>query len=124
MERAESGTEPTIGPPVCKREKGGRTWVAQMVDLDRTLVIFDFDGVMTDNTVTVNGDGIEAVTCHRGDGWGIARLREKDIPMMVLSTETNNVVEARCNKLRIPCHQGVGDKISYLKHYLNIHVLL
>jgi len=83
------------------------------------LVIFDFDGVMTDNTVTVNGDGIEAVTCHRGDGWGIARLREKDILMMVLSTETNNVVEARCNKLRIPCHQGVGDKVSYLKHYLS-----
>ena len=36
------------------------------------LVVFDFDGVMTDNTVVVSDDSGEAVVCHRGDGWGIA----------------------------------------------------
>lgn len=85
------------------------------------LVVFDFDGVMTDNTVIVGYDGAEAVICHRGDGWGIARLREIGIPMLVLSTESNPVVAARCAKLQIPCHQGVGDKVAYLTHYLHEH---
>jgi YrbI family 3-deoxy-D-manno-octulosonate 8-phosphate phosphatase len=82
------------------------------------LVVFDFDGVMTDNTVTVTDTGGEAVRCHRGDGWGIARLREAGIAMMVLSTEANPVVAARCAKLGLPCHQGVGDKAAHLVTFL------
>lgn len=82
------------------------------------LVVFDFDGVMTDNTVDVDQGGGESVRCHRGDGWGIARLRDRGVPMMVLSTEENPVVAARCVKLKLPCHQGVGDKAEYLRRYL------
>jgi YrbI family 3-deoxy-D-manno-octulosonate 8-phosphate phosphatase len=82
------------------------------------LVVFDFDGVMTDNTVTVTDTGSEAVRCHRGDGWGIARLREAEVSMMVLSTEANPVVAARCTKLGLPCHQGVGDKAAHLATFL------
>ena len=48
---------------------------------------------MTDNRVLVQQDGTEAVWCHRGDGWGIARLKEHDVTVMVISTETNPVVE-------------------------------
>jgi YrbI family 3-deoxy-D-manno-octulosonate 8-phosphate phosphatase len=82
------------------------------------MVVFDFDGVMTDNRVMVTENGGEAVYCHRGDGWGIARLREAGIPMMVLSTENNPVVAARCAKLRLPYYQGIGDKATYLAHFL------
>lgn len=82
------------------------------------LVVFDFDGVMTDNTLIVTETGQEAVRAHRGDGWGIARLREAGMPMMVLSTETNPVVAARCEKLSVPYHQGEGDKAAYLRDYL------
>jgi YrbI family 3-deoxy-D-manno-octulosonate 8-phosphate phosphatase len=82
------------------------------------LVVFDFDGVMTDNTLVVTDSGAEAVTSHRGDGWGIARLREAGMPMLVLSTETNPVVSARCEKLGIPCEQDVGDKASFLAEHL------
>ena len=78
------------------------------------LVVFDFDGVMTDNTVTVAEDGTESVRCNRADGWGIARLRERGVQMIVLSTETNAVVEARCRKLGMPCHHGISDKAAYL----------
>jgi YrbI family 3-deoxy-D-manno-octulosonate 8-phosphate phosphatase len=85
------------------------------------LVVFDFDGVMTDNIVTVTENGDEAVRCHRGDGWGVARLREAGIPMIVLSTETNPVVAARCTKLRLPHHQGIGDKGAYLADFLREH---
>lgn len=86
-----------------------------------SLVVFDFDGVLTDNTVDVDQAGVESVRCHRGDGWGLARLREAGIPMLVLSTEENPVVAARCAKLKLPCLQGSGDKARDLEKYLQTH---
>jgi N-acylneuraminate cytidylyltransferase len=46
------------------------------------LVVLDFDGVMTDNRVWVDAEGRELVAAYRGDGWGLARLREKGIRMV------------------------------------------
>lgn len=92
--------------------------------LDRTslnqvkLLILDFDGVLTDNRVLVSQDGTEAVWCNRGDGWGIARLKEKNVEILVLSTEPNQVVRARCEKLRIECIHGCNDKLAALKKIL------
>jgi YrbI family 3-deoxy-D-manno-octulosonate 8-phosphate phosphatase len=82
------------------------------------LVVFDFDGVMTDNTVVVSEGGDEAVVCHRGDGWGMARLRDAGIPMLVLSTERHPVVAARCAKLGVPCLQAIEDKAGELARHL------
>ena len=73
------------------------------------LLVLDFDGVLTDNRVWVLEDGREAVACHRGDGLGLSRLRQRGISVVVLSTETNPVVAARCRKLGIECLQGLGD---------------
>jgi N-acylneuraminate cytidylyltransferase len=73
------------------------------------LVAFDFDGVFTDNRVHVLEDGREAVVCDRSDGHGIKMLREAGIPAFVLSTEVNPVVTARCEKLKLPVQQGLGD---------------
>ena len=78
------------------------------------LVVFDFDGVMTDNGVELNEHGDETVRCDRGDGWGIGRLRDAGVPMVVLSTEEHPVVAARCRKLKLPCVQGCGDKAACL----------
>jgi D-sedoheptulose 7-phosphate isomerase len=77
-------------------------------DLD--LVLFDFDGVMTDNRVYVSSDGVEMVACNRADGWGLDLLRPTGLKFGIVSTETNLVVGARGKKLRIPVHQGIGDK--------------
>lgn len=82
------------------------------------LVVFDFDGVMTDNTVKVFADGQEYVEVNRSDGLGIDALRNAGIPMMVLSTEKHPIVAARCEKLQLPCHQGIGNKREYLEAYL------
>jgi len=82
------------------------------------LIVFDFDGVMTDNRVLVLEDGREAVACHRGDGWGIQSLRRHGVPVLVLSTERNAVVAARCAKLGIECVHGVGDKGAVLRALL------
>lgn len=81
-------------------------------------LVFDFDGVFTDNEVLVFADGSEAVSCHRGDGWGLAALRQAGWPMLVISTEKNPVVAARCGKLGIECLQGVDDKAAALTQWL------
>ncbi|MBK8249823.1 MAG: acylneuraminate cytidylyltransferase [Gemmatimonadetes bacterium] len=86
---------------------------AQLVDVQ--LVVLDFDGVMTDNTVWVGPDGVETVRCSRADGLGLAMLRQAGIPVVVLSTETHPVVTARCRKLDIPCQQGLADKGAALR---------
>ncbi|HSB67049.1 MAG TPA: acylneuraminate cytidylyltransferase [Anaerolineales bacterium] len=82
------------------------------------LVVFDFDGVMTDDRVWVDQAGDESVAANRSDGMGIAALRQSGIPMVVLSTEPNPVVTARCRKLEIPAIQGLADKASALQHLL------
>lgn len=79
------------------------------------LLVLDFDGVLTDNRVLLDENGTEAVWCDRGDGWGIARLKEAGIPVIVLSTETNPVVSARCRKLGIEWIQGSADKLGALQ---------
>lgn len=81
-------------------------------------VIFDFDGVMTDNGVYLTQDGTEAVRCDRGDGMGIEMLRKAGVFCMVLSKEQNPVVAERCKKLQIPCIQGCDDKAPALKALL------
>ncbi len=82
------------------------------------LVVFDFDGVMTDDRVWVDQEGHESVAASRRDGLGIAMLRKAGIPMVVLSTETNPIVTARCRKLELTAIQGIGDKGSALKSLL------
>ncbi|MFQ3578185.1 MAG: HAD hydrolase family protein [Verrucomicrobiia bacterium] len=78
------------------------------------LLVFDFDGVFTDNSVLVDSNGIESVRCWRSDGLGIARLRALGLEMLVLSTEMNEVVARRCEKLRLRCEHGVEGKCARL----------
>jgi len=79
------------------------------------LVVFDFDGVFTDNTVYVAQDGTEAVRCWRGDGLGLAELKRIGIDTVIVSTETNTVVTARSRKLALRCVQGCDDKLSTVR---------
>jgi YrbI family 3-deoxy-D-manno-octulosonate 8-phosphate phosphatase len=78
------------------------------------LLVLDFDGVMTDDRVWVDAEGREMVAAHRGDGMGIALLRERGVEVVVLSREPGGVVAARCEKLKIPCYQGLEDKSGVL----------
>ncbi len=50
-------------------------------------VVFDFDGVFTDNRVIVSSSGEEFVVCDRGDGMGTSLLMVASIKMLILSTE-------------------------------------
>jgi 3-deoxy-D-manno-octulosonate 8-phosphate phosphatase (KDO 8-P phosphatase) len=79
------------------------------------LVVFDFDGVFTDNRVWVNETGEESVVCWRGDGIGLRRLDEVGVGYVIISTEPNPVVALRAEKLRAPCVHGVEDKLAVLR---------
>jgi YrbI family 3-deoxy-D-manno-octulosonate 8-phosphate phosphatase len=78
------------------------------------LIVFDFDGVMTDNRVLVMQDGTEGVLCNRSDGLGVGMLKDAGLAMLVLSKEQNPVVAARCKKLKVECIQGIDDKLARL----------
>ena len=81
-------------------------------------IIFDFDGVFTDNHVYLSQDGTEAVRCSRCDGIGVRMLKSVSDKICVLSTESNEVVSRRAQKLDIDVHQSIIDKASYLETVL------
>lgn len=86
-----------------------------------SLIVYDFDGVMTDNRVLVSEDGTESVMCNRADGLGVERIRKLGIPQLILSTETNPVVTSRATKLGLSVIQGCGDKRTTLKEHCDQH---
>lgn len=83
------------------------------------LIVSDFDGVMTDNRVLVDENGKESVYVSRADGQGIKLLNDINIKVIILSTETNRVVEKRAKKLGVGYIQGVHDKAKCLSDYCN-----
>lgn len=88
-------------------------------------IVFDFDGVFTDNKVWVDQNGIESVRCDRGDGLGFDLLRNFikannwGLNYFILSKEKNPVVSARAEKIHINCVQSMSDKADYLANYLD-----
>ncbi|MFB6956219.1 cytidylyltransferase domain-containing protein [Streptomyces sp. NPDC056309] len=84
---------------------------------DVDAVVLDFDGTQTDDRVLIDSDGREFVSVHRGDGLGIAALRDSGLTMLILSTEQNPVVAARARKLRLPVLHGIDRKDLALKQW-------
>jgi len=74
-------------------------------------LVMDFDGVLTDDKVSIDQEGRESVRCSRSDGFGLTMLREQGITQLfILSREENPVVSARGKKLKIEVFQAVMDK--------------
>lgn len=88
-------------------------------------IVFDFDGVFTDNKVQVDQDGREAVACSRADGLGIDILRAMQgrgtlhAEIFILSKEINPVVKARARKLKLECVSSIDDKLGYLENHFS-----
>ena len=95
-----TGTQSTQGIQSRQRKRGLLEKIA--------LVVFDFDGVMTDNTAWVDQTGIESVRVSRSDGMGVEMLQKAGVPMMIFSSEPNPVVAARARKLNLPVVHGIG----------------
>jgi YrbI family 3-deoxy-D-manno-octulosonate 8-phosphate phosphatase len=80
-----------------------------------SLLVLDFDGVLTDNCVLVDQQGHESVLCSREDSFGIAKLQESGFEVLVISKERNPVVGERCRKLGIECIHGCDNKLLALQ---------
>jgi len=85
------------------------------------LLVYDFDGVMTDNKVYLDQYGNEMVQVSRADGLGVSEIRKLGIQQIILSTEINPVVAARAKKLDLFCLQGVDNKAQALVDYCENH---
>ena len=91
--------------------------------LDVDALIMDFDGVHTDDSVTITQDGTESVKVSRSDGMGIKMLRQAGVPMVIVSTETNPVVTARGKKLKVEVMQGIEHKAEAVASWIKEHTL-
>ena len=81
------------------------------------LIVYDFDGVMTDNKVYIDQNGNEMVQVSRADGLGVSEIIKLGIQQIIMSTEVNPVVTQRAIKLKIPCFQGLVNKKDALVDY-------
>jgi len=78
-------------------------------------LVFDFDGVLTDNTVFLDEDGREWVRCNRSDGLAFNELQKLGVKSYIISSEKNKIVSARASKLNIPALYGVSNKADALQ---------
>lgn len=87
-------------------------------------VVFDFDGVFTNNKVWIDQDGHESVCCDRGDGLAFDLVRafkkqnKLDIEFFILSKESNPVVLTRAEKLKLDCYHDISNKLMFMGEYL------
>jgi YrbI family 3-deoxy-D-manno-octulosonate 8-phosphate phosphatase len=87
---------------------------------DIDALVFDFDGVLTNNLVHLDHHGNEWVSCSRSDGLAFDVLRKLNMPVYILSTEKNLVVSARAKKLQASVIQGVADKVKSIKDLVDM----
>ena len=88
-------------------------------------IIFDFDGVFTDNKVWSDKDGKEFIRCDRGDGLGIRILKNYinannlNVAISIISKERNRASLARARKLRLEYHGGVDNKLDFIRRRMS-----
>ena len=82
-----------------------------------SLIVYDFDGVMTDNKVYIDQNGNEMIKVNRADGLAISEIKKLGIQQIIMSTEENPVLSHRAIKLKIPCLQGIDNKKDTLLDY-------
>ena len=63
------------------------------------LMVYDFDGVMTNNKVYLDQEGRETVQVNRSDGLGVSEIKKLGIEQIIISTEKNVTVSKRASKL-------------------------
>ena len=79
----------------------------------------DFDGVLTNNKVTVNENGIESVICCRSDSLYSEMIKKNFcVDMIIISSEKNNVVKSRAKKMNLSCVHNISDKYDYINKYI------
>ena len=89
-------------------------------------LIFDFDGVFTNNSVFVDSNGIEMLKFSKLDSLGLDLFRsyllENNLQMTlaIVSKETSEIVSIRASKLKLECFQSVSDKWQFISQSLGL----
>lgn len=90
-------------------------------------IVFDFDGVFTDNNVYLNADGQEFVQCSRSDGLAIDLLRcfssenNWQLDFYILTKERSPIAQARAAKMKSEAIIGVDCKSEYIANRLSLN---
>lgn len=84
-----------------------------------TTFIFDVDGVLTDGTVLVLENGLQARRMNIKDGYALQLAVKKGYRLLVISGAAASPVVDRLNKLGITdIHMGVADKKTFIKNFI------
>ncbi|TMI62910.1 MAG: 3-deoxy-D-manno-octulosonate 8-phosphate phosphatase [Bacteroidetes bacterium] len=85
-----------------------------------TTFVFDVDGVLTDGTVLVLPNGVQARQMHIKDGFGLQMATRNGFKVVIVSGGTSEPVVDRLNRLGITeVYMTVIDKKEFLETYMN-----
>jgi len=85
-----------------------------------TTFVFDVDGVLTDSTVLVLPNGVQARQMHIKDGFGLQMAIKNGFNVVIVSGGTSDPVIDRLNKLGITeVFMAVTDKKQFLENYIS-----
>lgn len=88
------------------------------------IVISDVDGVLTDNSITIDANGVETKTFNARDGSGIKFLQRVGIIFAIISGRESSAVEYRAKELGIKdVYLGAKKKIDPYQKILSEHNL-
>lgn len=86
--------------------------------------VFDLDGVLTDGTVLVLQDGLQARQMHVKDGLALQMALKNGYNVVVLSGGFSEPVIGRLHKLGVQeVYLSIKDKYHFLENYLQQHNL-
>ena len=83
--------------------------------------VFDVDGVLTDGTVLLLENGLQARRMNIKDGLALQMAIKNDYKVVIVSGAASEPVIHRFQYLGISeMHLGVSDKLKFMNHYLEI----
>ena len=84
-----------------------------------TTFIFDIDGVLTDGTVIILRDGLQARQMHVKDGFGLQMAMKKGYNVFIISGGISEESKKRLEYLGIKeIHLGISDKTRFVADFL------
>jgi 3-deoxy-D-manno-octulosonate 8-phosphate phosphatase (KDO 8-P phosphatase) len=90
-----------------------------------TTFIFDVDGVLTDGTVLVLDNGLQARRMHIKDGFALQMAARSGYRVLIVSGGHSPQVMQRLEKLGITdVHMSVLDKKKFVQEYIASHQLI
>lgn len=84
-----------------------------------TTLIFDYDGVLSDGTVLIFGNGEHVRSGHVRDGYAMHHAMKNNLRIAIISGGFSESMEVRCRSLGITdAFLGVSDKLATFRQFL------